>query len=81
MSDEAIGIAWWNSLIKAGRTLWVYVAGSAVPADAWRAYRHSSEMSRGWTSASSPESLTPNVLAWLDRPGSRVSFKSDRSNW
>jgi hypothetical protein len=46
-SDEAIGTAWWNSLTEADSALWLRVAGSAAPADAWKAYRHSSEMSRG----------------------------------
>jgi hypothetical protein len=46
-SDEAIGMAWWNSLTEADRALRLHVAGSAAPADAWKPYQHSSEMNRG----------------------------------
>ena len=37
--DEAAGIAWWNRLTEAERAQWLAVAGSAVPADAWVAYK------------------------------------------
>jgi hypothetical protein len=37
-SDAVKGIAWWNRLTEKNRYYWMVVAGSAVPADAWRAY-------------------------------------------
>lgn len=33
------GIAWWNRLSRAERRHWLEVADSAVPADAWEAYK------------------------------------------
>lgn len=33
------GIAWWNSLSKHERRIWLLHADSAAPADAWRAYQ------------------------------------------
>ena len=38
-ADADFGIAWYNGLSKAERALWHRVAGSAVPADAWRAFQ------------------------------------------
>ena len=38
-ADAKIGIAWYNRLSRAERTLWHRVAGSAVPADCWRAFQ------------------------------------------
>ncbi|MGH8226694.1 MAG: hypothetical protein ACREU3_02125 [Steroidobacteraceae bacterium] len=38
-ADAEAGIAWWNRLTPARRTYWLEVAGSAVPADAWRAFQ------------------------------------------
>lgn len=32
------GITWWNDMTEEFRAHWLAVAGSAVPADAWRAY-------------------------------------------
>ena len=37
--DAALGIRWYNGLSKAERLHWHRVAGSAVPADAWRAFQ------------------------------------------
>ena len=37
--DAGLGIAWYNRLSRAERALWHRVAGSAVPADAWRAFQ------------------------------------------
>ena len=37
--DARIGIAWWNSLPQTRRRYWLDVAGSARPADAWRAFQ------------------------------------------
>lgn len=38
-SDEDAGIAWWNQFTEAERAQWLAVAGTAVPADAWVAYK------------------------------------------
>ena len=40
--DAQDGIAWWNSLQAAERREWLEIAGSAVPADAWRAFQAAS---------------------------------------
>lgn len=37
--DEENGMTWWNSLTEVARSYWLSVAGSAVPADAWAAYK------------------------------------------
>ncbi|GMV27859.1 MAG: hypothetical protein AMXMBFR58_38900 [Phycisphaerae bacterium] len=37
--DEAKGIDWWNALTESERGGWLRIAGSAVPADAWEAYK------------------------------------------
>ncbi len=37
--DALEGMAWWNSLTRAERRHWMDRAGSARPADAWRAYK------------------------------------------
>lgn len=37
--DETTGIVWWNSLREADRADWLARVGSAVPADAWAAYK------------------------------------------
>ena len=39
LEDARAGIAWWNSLTPARRQRWLEVAGSARPADAWRAFQ------------------------------------------
>lgn len=41
--DARAGIAWWNSLQPAERGEWLAIAGSAVPADAWRAFQAGAE--------------------------------------
>lgn len=38
-ADEAAGIAWWNGLSEADRAAWLKGAGSAVPAEAWAAFK------------------------------------------
>lgn len=38
-SDTEAGIAWWNSCTERERAHWCKVASSAVPADAWEAYK------------------------------------------
>lgn len=35
------GIEWWNGLTKEAREIWLKVANSATPADAWAAYQKS----------------------------------------
>jgi hypothetical protein len=37
--DAEVGMAWYNGLTPAERRHWHEVAGSAVAADAWRAFR------------------------------------------
>lgn len=37
--DAELGIRWYNGLSKAERARWHLKAGSAVPADAWRAFK------------------------------------------
>ena len=36
--DPQPGIDWWNSISEDSRLHWLTAAGSAIPADAWRAY-------------------------------------------
>ncbi len=38
-TDAAAGMRWYNGLTKSERLHWHRVAGSAVPADAWRAFQ------------------------------------------
>jgi hypothetical protein len=44
--DETAGMVWWNSLTEADRTAWLARAGSAVPADAWVAYKRLGDVDR-----------------------------------
>ena len=37
--DALEGIVWWNAMAEQDRTAWMKIAGSAVPADAWAAYK------------------------------------------
>lgn len=37
--DDLAGFAWFNGLIDGERSLWLGLAGSARPADAWGAYK------------------------------------------
>lgn len=39
--DEQRGMEWWNALPEDVRLFWLRAAMSAVPADAWRAYKAS----------------------------------------
>jgi hypothetical protein len=39
--DEVDGMVWWNSLTEVERAHWLDVAGSAVAADAWAAFKRS----------------------------------------
>lgn len=38
-ADDAAGMAWWNSLPERARACWLRIACSAVPADAWAAFK------------------------------------------
>ena len=38
-AEALIGMSWWNSLPPTRRRYWLEVAGSARPADAWRAFQ------------------------------------------
>jgi hypothetical protein len=44
--DETAGMVWWNSLSEADRADWLARAGSAVPADAWAAYKRLGNVER-----------------------------------
>lgn len=37
--DAMEGILWWNAMTETDRADWMKIAGSAVPADAWAAYK------------------------------------------
>lgn len=39
LEDALRGSLWWNSISRAERLHWLEIAGSAVPADAWRAFQ------------------------------------------
>ena len=39
LADALAGMAWFNSLTPSERREWLEVAGSAVPAEAWRAFQ------------------------------------------
>jgi hypothetical protein len=43
LRDAVAGIAWFNSLPHAERLHWLDVAGSAVPADAWEAFKRAAD--------------------------------------
>jgi len=38
-ADDLLGMAWFNSLTEWARGEWLRRAGSAVPADAWAAFK------------------------------------------
>ena len=42
-ADELAGMAWWNGLSEVERAYWLGVAGSAIVAEAWRAFKRSGE--------------------------------------
>ena len=37
--DAELGMAWWNNLTEPERSRWLARANSAVPADAWAAFK------------------------------------------
>ena len=39
LADALLGMAWWNGLSEGERARWLDAADSAVPADAWAAYK------------------------------------------
>ena len=39
VADALVGMAWFNGLSPSERAYWLEVAGSAAPADAWRAFQ------------------------------------------
>lgn len=39
LQDAQAGMAWWNSLPPPERLRWLNLAGSASPADAWKAFK------------------------------------------
>lgn len=38
-NDEHMGMVWWNRIDAAERARWLKAAGSAVPAEAWAAFK------------------------------------------
>ena len=44
-ADVRVGIAWYNGLTPTERRQWHEVAGSAVPADCWRAFQSGMSLS------------------------------------
>lgn len=44
--NETAGILWWNSLSEVERAAWLARAGTAVPADAWAAFKRVGEIDR-----------------------------------
>jgi len=38
LDEPEHGVTWWNGVSEDVRAHWLAVAGSAVPADAWKAY-------------------------------------------
>jgi hypothetical protein len=38
-NDAELGMAWWNGLTELERAHWMEVADSAIPADAWKAWK------------------------------------------
>jgi len=38
VADALVAMTWWNSITEERRRHWLSVAGTAVPADAWRAF-------------------------------------------
>ena len=40
-TDEALGMAWWNSLSEESRAAWAAKVGTGVVADAWTAFKRS----------------------------------------
>lgn len=39
MSNDELGMIWWNKLTHAERRYWLNEAGSARPIDAWKAFQ------------------------------------------
>lgn len=42
--DAKLGMQWWNGSTEAERARWLKVAGSAIPAEAWEAYKRDAGM-------------------------------------
>lgn len=55
--DEAMGMAWWNSLDEDGRAKWAAKSGTGVAADAWAAWKLSSEKER--VNSRVPNTISP----------------------
>lgn len=43
LQDAVAGMRWFNGLSRAERRRWLDIAGSAVPADAWEAFKRDRE--------------------------------------
>jgi hypothetical protein len=57
--DPLQGIDWWNGCSEKERVRWLQAAGSAVPADAWQA----------WREAEAYIDAEGEAYAWLDSRG------------
>jgi hypothetical protein len=44
--DETAGVVWWNSLSEGERAAWLARAGTAIPADAWAAFKRFGDIER-----------------------------------
>ena len=59
MNDDGLaGMEWWNAMTEAERGHWLREAKSAVPADAWSAYK-------AWQEAQGTRSSPPPVRPQL----------------
>lgn len=47
MNDALLGMLWWNRLREIERAYWLARADSAVPADAWEAFRRETAREAG----------------------------------
>lgn len=73
MSDDELGIIWWNGLTAVDRAWWLGRANSERPVDAWTAFKASSG-----TGGCCLRSVTGIVANLTDGPSSTVSFSQVR---
>jgi hypothetical protein len=67
--DEQRGIDWWNDLSEPARARWMGVAGSAVPADAWMAFKKDLADGTAGQLAGFPTSIIAFLKEVADRKG------------
>lgn len=73
--DESMGMEWWNHLSEADRAAWCKRAETAVPAEAWAAFK------RGFA-ATLPASLSKSDLESMlqaDIPNDRCRFRLEEN--